>query len=177
MRMIRALPLVAAFVLAACGSSEEPAADEALSAEDVVAEAATAIKPNPGQYTSKIELLEFDMPGMPESAKAQMKQMAEGSMAEGNSFCMTEADADPKKMMENIAESQCTFNSFEVAGGTVKADMMCKGADGSDAQVQMDGQMTPDSSTMTMAMQQQLPAAGKVSMTMRVTSTRTGECS
>lgn len=179
MRAIRALPLFAAVVLAACGGSDESAPEGELTAADVAAEAATAVKPQPGQYTSTVELLEFDVPGLTADMKAQMKTMAEGGLAEGNSFCMTQADADPKKMLENIAESECTFSQFDVNGGTVKADMVCKGEGegGAQARVQMDGNMTADSSVMTMTMAQSMGNMGEVNMKMRVTSKRTGECS
>lgn len=171
MRMIRALPL-----LAACGGSDE-APDGALTKEDVAAKVDSVVKPQPGQYRSTVELLAFDMPGMTDEMKAQMKTMAESGLAQGNSFCMTEAQADPKTMLQNIAESDCTFNQFDVNGGTIKADMVCKGDGGAEGRVEMDGTMTPTSSTMTMTMQQSMGNMGIVNMKMRVTSNRIGECS
>lgn len=180
MRQFLALPLVAAILLSACGGSEETPADSnadgAISAAEVAAEAGNAVKPQPGQYTSTVELLEFEVPGAPANMNEQLKAAFAGGASQGNSFCMTEADSDPKKMLENMAESDCTFSQFDVTSGTIKAVMACQTPQG-PAQVQMDGTMTSDSSTMTMAMTQAVAGAGEVRMKMRVASKRTGECS
>jgi len=176
MRAIHALPALAAIILSACGGADDKAA-EGLSAQDVAAEAQDVVKPEPGQYSSTVELLEFEIPGMTDAMKEQMKAQAQSGLAQGNSFCMTAEQADPKTMVQNIAESDCTFNRFDVNGGTIKADMVCKGNGGPEGHVQMDGTMTATGSVMTMAMQQSMGNMGTVSMKMRVTSRRTGECS
>lgn len=176
MRAIHALPMLAAIMLAACGGSEEKAAG-GLSKEEVAAEASTAIKPQPGQYTSTVELLAFDVPGLTGPMMEQMKVQAQSGLAQGNSFCLTPDKADPKAMLQNIAESDCTFNQFDVNGTAITADMVCKGNGGPEGHVQMDGTMTANGSVMTMAMQQSMGNMGVVNMKMRVTSKRTGDCS
>src|SRR5688500_5415767 len=93
MRPIHALPLAAAILLAACGGDADSDGDGNVSAEEAAAEAEGMVQPLPGQYRASIELLEFDVPGMPESAKQQMQQIFAGGLAEGNTFCMTEEDA------------------------------------------------------------------------------------
>lgn len=180
MRAIHALPLLAApslaLLLAACGGSDEKPKG-GLTKEAVAAKVSTVVKPQPGQYTSTVELLAFDVPGLTDAMKAQMKAQAQSGLAQGNSFCMTPDKADPKAMLQNIAESDCTFNQLEVNGGTIKADMVCKGNGGPEGRVLMDGTMTPTGSVMTMAMQQSMGNMGVVNMQMRVTSKRTGDCS
>lgn len=180
MRTVQTLPLAAAIVLAACGGGDTDAdGDGALSGEEVAAEAAGLVQPQPGQYRASLELLEFDAPGMPEGAKQQMQQIFASGLAEGNSFCMTEADVaenGPEQMVKNLAESDCTMNSFNVSGGTVVADMQCPGDGGGTSKVRMEGQMRADGSTMTMDMEQDIPNVGATTMKMRVTSERIGEC-
>ena len=178
MRPMNVLPLVAGLALAACGGGDKaPAAGESVSAEQVAARASGAVTPQPGKYTSRMELLDFSMPGMPDGAKAQMQQAFASGLAQGNEFCMTKDQADPRQMLQNMAESKCSFSRFDVDGGKISADMSCTGDDGIASTVQMQGQMTADSSTMTMAMQRSMEGLGKMQMKMRVTSTRIGECS
>lgn len=180
MRATHMLPLTAAILLAACGGDADADGDGNVSGEEIAAEAAGMVQPRPGQYTATLELLEFDVPGMPESAKQQMQEIFASGLAEGNSFCMTEADAaenGPEQMVKNLAESDCTMNAFNVSGNTVVADMQCPGQGGAGAsKVHMEGQMTAESSTMTMDMSQEMPNVGATTMKMRVTSKRTGDC-
>ena len=180
MRATHTLPLAAAILLAACGGGDADAdGDGAVSGEEIAAEAEGMVKPEPGQYTATLELLEFDAPGMPEAAKTQMQQIFAQGLSEGNSFCMTEADAaenGPEQMVKNLAESDCTMNSFNVSGGNVVADMQCPGQGGGASKVHMEGQMRADGSTMTMDMSQEMPNVGATTMKLRVTSKRTGDC-
>lgn len=179
MRTIHSLPLAAAILLAACGGDADADGDGKLSDDEVAAEAAGLVQPEPGQYSASLELLEFDAPGMPPEAKGQMQQIFASGLAEGNSFCMTEeqvAQGGPEEMVKNLAESDCTMNSFNVSGNTIVADMQCPGEGGSTSKVRMEGQMRADGSTMTMDMEQNIPGVGATTMKMRVTSERTGDC-
>ena len=181
MRVIHTLPLAAAIVLAACGSGDADAdGDGEVTGEEVAAEAAGLVKPKPGQYRTTLELMEFDAPNVPAEAKQQMQQIFASGLAEGNTFCMTEADVAgnaPEQMVKNLAEADCTMNSFNVSGNTVAADMQCPGEGGATRKVKMDGQMNAESSTMTMQMDQDIPNMGTTKMKIKVTSQRIGECS
>lgn len=176
MRIAYSLPLAAAIVLAGCGGGDDSGG---VPADDVAAEAANLIQPRPGQYRSSIELLEFEVPGMAEGAKQQMQQIFASGLAEGNTFCMTEEDAarnGAEEMAKNMAEGDCTMNSFNVSGGTVNAEMQCSGEEGFASTVRMDGTMTAESSAMTMDMSQSIPNVGETRMKMRVNSQRIGDC-
>jgi hypothetical protein len=181
MRPIHALPLVAAVLLAACGGGGDADADGdgAISGVEVAAEAEGMVQPKPGQYRTTLELIEFNAPGVPDSAREQMQQAFASGLAEGNTFCMTEAEAaenGPRQMVENLAESDCEMSSFNVSGNTVVAEMQCAGPGGGKNTVKMEGEMTAESSTMTMDLAQDLGAVGNVAMKMRVASQRTGDC-
>ena len=179
MRAIQMLPLAAAILLAACGGETDADGDGELSAEEVAAEADGMVQPRPGQYRTSLELLEFDAPGIPDSAKQQMQQAFESGLAEGNTFCMTEADAaenGPRQMVENLAESDCDMKTFQVSGGSVVAEMQCASEGGGTNTVKMEGQMTAESSTMTMDMNQEVAGVGAMNMKMRVNSERIGDC-
>ncbi len=179
MRTIHTLPLAAAILLAACGGETDADGDGSLSEEELAAEAAGLVQPEPGQYRASLELLEFDAPNMPPEAQEQMQQIFASGLAEGNSFCMTEADVaegGPEEMVKNLAESDCTMNSFNVSGNTVVADMQCPGEGGATSKVRMEGEMRADGSTMTMDMEQEIAGVGATKMKMRVTSERIGDC-
>lgn len=176
MRLIHTAPLAAAILLAACGGDAD--SDGNISDEELAAEAADMVQPRPGQYRVAIELLEFDVPGMPESAKQDMQQIFSSGLAEGNTICMTKADVaenGAEQMVRRLAESDCTMSSFNVSGGTVKAEMQCMD-DGASSTVRMDGTMTANGSTMTMERVGDVANVGETRMKMRITSERIGDC-
>jgi len=179
MRAIHSLPLAAAILLAACGGDTDADGDGELSADEIAAEAEGMVQPRPGQYRTSLELLEFDAPGIPDSAKQQMQAAFEQGLAEGNTFCMTEADAaenGPREMVEQLAENDCEMKNFQVSGGSVVAEMQCPSEGGGTSSVKMEGEMTAESSTMTMDMSQEMAGMGAMNMKMRVNSERIGDC-
>ncbi len=176
MRYLAIAPLAAALALAGCGKSEP---DEGKVGMDEVAAAAGEMpRPQPGQYSSTIELLDFDVPGLNDAMKQQMRSAAESGLAQGNSFCLTEEEAaqGPERMVQNMAESNCTFQRFDVSGGTIDAQMSCAGEGGITGDVKLTGTMSTQSSSITMDMNQEIPGAGTTHMKMKVDSRRTGEC-
>ncbi len=179
MRKIHALPLVTALLLAGCGDKADENGQGAVSNEAAAAAAEGMIQPLPGQYRTSLELLEFDIPGMTDPMKAQMRSIVGGEFAKGNTYCLTPEEAaanGSRRMAENMAEGNCSFNKFAVSGGTLSADMQCTGADGLTSHVLMDGLMTQTSSDMTMTMDQQMEGVGQVRMKMRAKTERTGDC-
>lgn len=184
MRLIHTTPLAAAILLAACGGSGGDAdsnKDGTVSSAEVVAEAAGAIKPQPGQYRTTYQLLEFNVPGMPEAMKQRMKAQMGGAneVAKPITYCLTpeqSAANGAEQMAKNMAEGNCTVSRFDVSGGTISAEMQCAAPNGASSHVVMDGQMTTTSSTMTMTNETDMQGLGKVQMKSRVTSERIGDC-
>ena len=182
MRTIHTLPHAAAILRAACGGAETDAdgdGDGAISGEEVAAEASGLVQPRPGQYRASLELLEFDAPGMPPEAKQQMQQIFASGLSEGNSFCMTEEDVaqgGPEQIVKNLAESDCEMKTFQVSGGSVVAEMQCERQGAKANTVRIEGEMTPESSVMTMDMTQDMAGVGEMNMKMRVNSQRIGDC-
>jgi hypothetical protein len=176
MRTIHALPLIAAMLLAACGGKADDNGEGAVSNEDA---AASMVTPQPGQYRTSLELLEFDIPGMDDQMKARMRSIVGGELAKGNTSCLTPEEAaanGPKRMAQNMAEGNCTFSKFAASGGTISADMQCTGDDGQTSHVLMDGLMTQTGSDVTMTMDQTMEGVGQVHMKMHVKAERTGDC-
>jgi len=178
MRLIHTAPLAAAILLAACGGDAD---DGTVSGDEVAAEAAGAIKLQPGQYRTTSEMLEFNIPGasdaVKQAAQAQMGGAAE--VAKPILTCLTPeqvAANGPEQMAKSMAQGNCTVARFDVTGGTISSEMQCTGADGITTKVQMDGQMTSTSSTMTMTQEINMGAIGMAQLKARVTSERVGDC-
>ena len=175
--------LVAVAMLAACGSDPEPqegsanaATVEAVNVEGA-AEELSRIEIRPGQYESSAKLVNFEVPGLPEQFAEQVREELAKSLSQGNSFCVTseEASQGPERMLQEMAESDCTFNRFDVSGGDVNADMQCTPSDGSPARVQMTGNIGAQGSTMRMETAQETPN-GTVNLTVDLESRRVGDC-
>jgi len=182
MRAIHTLPLAVAILLAGCGGSDaDTDNDGAISTDEVVAEAQGAIKPQPGQYRTTIEMLEFNVPNMPDSVKEQMQRQMGGQseVTRPYTYCLTPEQAaanGPEQMAKHMAQGDCTVARFDVSGGTISADMTCKGANNSSSHVVMEGEMTSTKSTMSVTDEMEMPGMGKVQIRTRATSERIGDC-
>jgi hypothetical protein len=180
MRAFHTLPLAAAILLAACGGDADTNEDGAVSGEEAVAEAAGAIKPQPGQYRTSFEMLELNIPGVPEAVQQQMRaQMGgEAEVAKSITYCLTPEQAaanGAEEMAKNMAQGNCTVSRMDVSGGSISSEMQCSGNDGITTRVQMEGQMTATSSVMTMT--QEIDQSGqKMQIKAKVTSERIGDC-
>lgn len=181
MRLIHTAPLAAAILLAACGGDADTNDDGAVSGEEAVAEAANAIKPQPGQYRTTTELLEFNLEGASDEVKQRIQQQMGGlgEVSKPTLSCLTPEQAaanGAEEMAKKMAEGNCTVARFDVSGGSISAEMQCVDVNGGTSRVLMDGQMTPTSSTMTMTNEMDLQGIGKIQMKARVASERVGDC-
>jgi hypothetical protein len=181
MRTTHMLPLVAAILLAACGGNGETDADGdgKISADELAAETEDMVQPLPGQYRTTAELIEFDVPGMPEEQQNMFRSMMAQGAAQAATTCLTPEDAEKngaQEMVENLAEGDCTVRSFNVSGGTIVAEMQCAGAGGPAGTVKMEGTMEAEKSTMTMEFDQSLGGDTRAHIKMRMNSERTGDC-
>jgi hypothetical protein len=182
MRRITFVPLVAAIALAGCGSGDADAdADGKISTREVVAEAAGAVTPRPGQYESKVQLLEMELPEMAGVDTAQMKKMMQTSMNTTTKHCVTAEDAQnaAKQMIQTPENENCSYSKFDVSGGNVQAVMACKNPDGSTSNLQLSGQIGHEESHMVMELDRTLPGVpggGRSHFKMQVDSRRVGEC-
>ena len=179
MRIVHTVPLAAAALLAACGSSSDADGDGKISGTEAAAAAQTIVQPRPGQYRTTAELLDFDMPGMTEQQKGQMRSMMAGGQAQTSTTCLTPEQAQrngAKQMVQHMAQGNCTIKTFDVSGNNIVAEMECASQDGKPGIVRMEGQMTEESSTMTMEFNQDMAGRGQAHIKMRVNSQRTGDC-
>lgn len=166
-----AVPVLAALALTACK-------DEPKTADQVKQEMAQMPKPKPGLYRSTSKLINLEMPGMPQAQQDQLKQVF--SEAQGRDFCLTKAEADKgyEEMTKKLAEGNCKYDKFEASGSSLDAKLTCETGKDMKAVVAMKGEVSTESSKMTMTVEQSAPQlAGKtMKMTAEVASVRTGDC-
>jgi len=180
--MTRALILTASILaLAACGD-KEPTGPR--TADEVIAEAGKLEKPRPGQYETKVDLIDFSVPGLPKEQADAMKSMMGQNSQQTNSYCLTDAEASKgfeesvRKMTEGQGQMKCDFSRFEVDGGTIDAALTCKGPQGMTSDMTLDGTASAEASTMHMKMTQKaaMIPGGEMRMEMKMASKRVGDC-
>lgn len=166
-------------LLAACNSGPTVTATNA-SVAAVAAKAQKAIQLQPGEWSSKTELIEFDMPGMKDPGMAAMmkKGMAE-SAAKTITYCVTpeEAAKPSAEMFAGKQNGDCRFDTFTMSGGKMDSKMTCKAPDSDGTMVMtMNGNYTPTSYDATVAMNISAAPHGGMSMKAKTTATRIGAC-
>lgn len=177
MRLASVAPLAALAVLTACGSNED-SSDAPKTLDEVKAETAKLVKPDPGRYRSTVKLTKFEVPGMPAAQAEKMKAMF-ASSGQSSEFCMTKAQTDKgfEEMAKAMAQGNCTYDRYTADGGTLDAKMTCQTGQGMTSVVEMAGTVAPTQMQMTMKMNNTMPGL-PVSMTIEadVQSQRIGDC-
>ena len=180
MRKTIAIPMIAAFALAACGSDADTAeSGEAMSLEDAVEEMGEAEMPTPGEYRTTQELIDIELPGVDEQFVDMLRaNFAEGA-GESSTYCLTpeEAADGREEMLSGMAESDCTVTRFDVSGNSIDAAMSCPTGQGVSGDVTLAGTMDSTSADMEMNFSASLPQMGDAKIRMRVQSERIGDCS
>jgi hypothetical protein len=178
MRLPIVLPLIAVLVLGACHKASGPA-DSAASDPAANAKAAETLADmhfQPGLYQAKVEIKQFDMPGMPKGLVEAMKsRMLEKPLT----YCLTAEDAakGAQSMKERMGKGQCHFDRFDASGGTVDSDMTCQSSSGKGTlHAVAHGTYTETSSVMSSKVDMAVGGAGQMHMEQVTTTTRVGDC-
>jgi hypothetical protein len=175
-----AIAALATIALASCGKEEK----KPVTTEKVIAEAGKLAQPLPGQYETKVKLLEFSVPGLPPAQAEKIKGMMGNVGGETSSYCLTPDEAKKgfeesvRKMGQGQGGLKCDFNRFDVDGAKIAAAMTCVGQQGMTSEMKLDGTATAQSTSMHMAMTQKAPMipGGEMRMEMQMDSHRTGDC-
>lgn len=154
------------------------------SVEDVAAATRDAHFIKPGQWTTTSEIISVDIEGMPAEGRQMGAAMSKAMVGRKNSFesCVTEEES--KKPAAGLFaggdKGSCTYDSFSMSGGTLKAVMSCKSAGGPGSMTMaMDGDYGDEAYTMNVSMKMAgapgMPGSG---MTMKAKNSgkRIGEC-
>ncbi|MCW3836580.1 DUF3617 domain-containing protein [Sphingomonas canadensis] len=175
-RLTTFAPLIAVLALAACNQGPSVSLTNA-SPEEVAAkskEAGAAPQMKPGKWETKIEVLEFEMPGtdsMPKQLAAQIKERAMKPTT--ISSCMTEEDVK-RPNFGGKDESKCKFDKYEMSNGKIEAVMSCPG-EGGEMKMVTNGSFEAETFAVEQAMDVSGPM-GKMHTRARVSGKRVGDC-
>ena len=146
-------------------------------AEAAKASGAEAIQLRPGQWETKVEMVDLqlpDMKGMPAQVAERMR--AEMSKPHSVSSCMTEEDVkNHGTKMFGDAGNKCKYDKYEMSGGHVDAVMSCPSERGA-TKLHMTGTFAADSFEVQQEMDMDLGVGGTTHTKARVTGKRVGEC-
>lgn len=171
----------ATFALAACGGGTSADADG--DGEITMAEAAAStegmVKPQPGKYRATVEFVDVEMPGAPKQVQDMMRGMFDRG-PQTHEYCLTAEEAE--KGFEEMArqaredDSSCSFEKFDADGGRIDAVMNCNAEGQGAARMTMQGTGGETSSQMTMTMDAEGPDGQTMTMTMKSSQERIGDC-
>ena len=168
-----------ALLLTACGNggSNDDATGQPMAQDAVQAAMDGAVTPEPGQYRTRLELLEFSLPDIPGVDAGQARTAIESAFAQENVSCLTPEQAENgyRELLRQSQSGDCEFERFSAEGGTIDAKMICATGEG-QAEMTMAGSATRTSSDVTMNMSTSVAQMGALNMTVRVQSERIGEC-
>ena len=157
----------AALALAACGSSDKSGNASAGGG------GGAGVTLQPGEWEMKTEVVNVSAEGLPPGMADSMKQSASSTTR----TCMTEEDAKGPKgdLFTGDKSGNCRSEGFSWSGGKISGKTTC-GTDASGkTTMTMDGQYSAQSMDMTIKSDTNVAGRG-VSMEMRMTGRRVGEC-
>ena len=188
MRVLVMMPLAAAMMLGACGGDASAdkgeagagSSDSVTARGELARDMANAPRLQPGQYSVAMEMVRFDVPGMPPEQAQMMRQMMAGVSAQTQSQCITQADSERslEDMYKRLGEGNCTMDDFDIAGNRMIGAMTCSGGAGRSSTIRINGEMgtTASDTTLVMALTDPQLPQGRGEVEMRVRMNRTGEC-
>lgn len=144
-----------------------------------VAKKVQAVKLQPGQWETTVEILDVKMEGLPEGAPAGMMNNMIGTTTTVKS-CITKEQAEKPNadFLSAQKDANCTYSSFDMSGGLIKAAMSCSGKDRpGELKLNMTGKYGTDSYEMN----QEMNMAGfqpgmSMAMKSKVTGRHIGDC-
>ncbi len=180
MRISTFFAATSALALAACGDSGTVA--DPSDPEQVAAAMENIAKPQPGEYRTTGQLVEFALPGASEEEQQMMRGFMEMGAAQEQTFCLTQEQADEgfREFLSTMQDNseQCTFSKFAVNGDALDATMNCDDGEGSTGTIAFAGTISETSQDMTVTMDMTNAAEGQsMRMVMRNQTERVGECS
>ena len=177
-RLTIVLPALA--MLAACNSKPTVHAENA-SIADVAEATRNAVTLQPGKWETSVTILSLEGPGLPPEMASAMKGRMAGQKVE---TCLTpEQAARPPQNMLGAAKN-CTYEKFEMSGGRMSGNLVCKnapGMPGGEMRATMSGNFASTSYDVTSEATMSMPAmpgrpSGAVTTKTQVTGKRIGDC-
>lgn len=164
----------AVLALAACGGPDKSGGNGSAGATGGGG-SGVGVSLQPGEWEMKMEVVNIVAKGLPAGMADGMKQSASRT----NRACMTPEEAKGPKgdLFTGSQASGCKSEGFKWEGGRIEGRTVCPGQGGAGQTVMtMNGRYSPQNIDMTMKSQTDI--MGKpMTMEMRVSGRRVGECS
>jgi len=179
MKRIATLAILAA-VLAGCSDSGGADSDGDGTITQAEAEAEMAGGPGtnmrPGNWETKIEYTELNVPGIPE----EMKDMFKRNMGSGitSTQCLTEEDMEEPSAEFFGAQQQegCSYEEFDRSGNRMTIKMTCEVPGGGVSKTALEGEFSDDSYTLDIDGTFAGGPTGDVTMKGTISGKRIGDC-
>jgi Protein of unknown function (DUF3617) len=173
--MKRIIMAAAVAALAGCSGSGDADANGngVITPKEVAKKAESAgIKPEPGLYRAVITMTGIDIPGLP----AEMKGHG-GGMTTTIEDCLTQEEVDKgfEELVKQGQSGECSFETFNLDGGTLDAVMVCDTPEGA-RRLTMTGTTTPTSSEYTASTTMSFEGVGEATMSFTGKNERIGDC-
>lgn len=170
---------VAALAITACSNKGADAdGDGKVSADEAKAEmsAGGAMAMKPGLWEVKIAFDKVEAPGMPAGVADKMKaQMGEG-MSEKSCMTKEQAAKPGGDFFGAPPEANCTFDTLDRSGNSMKVAMTCKPAGAIVVKSKMDGTFGAETYSMNIEQSTEGMPMGAVKMTGKIEGKRVGDC-
>ncbi len=173
------LASAAMLAVAACsGKNADQDGDGKVSQEEIKSEMADGGKfaMQPGEWEVKINFSSIEGKGIPEQAKAAIKeQIAKGATSKS---CLTKEQTDKPggDLFGSPEGSNCTFAKFDRSGNKMSIEMTCKPAGPMVLKSKMEGSFGAEEYSMTMEQGMEGLPTGPITMKGTIEGRRLGDC-
>lgn len=134
------------------------------------------VSPLPGQYRSKMILVSFESPMLEELGGDFMQAMMREAFPEVREFCVTGGE-EHDDWGSQFTDGECGAPEITIEGDRFTATSQCSNPAGEHTSVRIEGEVGESRSRMDMHVQVEEPEFGTMTMHMRSTTRRTGDCS
>lgn len=135
------------------------------------------VVPVPGQYRTKVTLISVDSPMFEEFGEFDMEAVIREGFPEIRDMCVR-GDEEHRDWVAELAVGDCADPEVVVDGDSFTVSQQCTSPDGVINSMVVEGQVSETRSRTDFRMQTaEGGALGPISMHMRATTRRTGDCS
>ncbi|MCB2088375.1 MAG: DUF3617 family protein [Sphingomonadaceae bacterium] len=132
------------------------------------------VAPQPGLYRTKLALIAFDMPGNDLLDGFDIGDLIRDQFPEVHEFCV-HGDEEPADWLNEVTSGDCGEAQISVDGDRFSATNQCSTPDGLSTSFALDGQVAETRSRIDFRFTSQ-EEGGAISMHMRATTRRMGDC-
>lgn len=168
--------------LAACGDKDAAATGDGATTAAATADAAPALpKRQPGLWKHGMEIVTFNVPGVPAGEVDKIKAAMEAGAANAQ-LCLTAEEAakeDPTRRLTEMASNAdaCVFEKPSINGGVFKLAGKCTAENGQKADLSISGTATATQTETTIASKGYKPDGSvEGEIVFRATSKLAGPC-